>query len=153
MTLTQNQTLTEALTVGDMVTLENVTLLMSNDMMGNWNTIPCRELQVSLTKYAQYPVAVRLNWKQPRQRRFRGVVKTPSGGPVRVVVINGLHQNVAPSMWGEKISSGDGVDVIQGKYRAFDCRWDQDMYETLEQSSYEILFDGRDIADLRKVGA
>ena len=139
-------TILERLKNGEKVTLTNVSILTTS-MMGNWVTVPVKELILEVRPYAQYPAAVSVRYKEPRQRQYRGYVKTPTAGnPVRLVVVEGKHENLTPGMWGsEKLSDSGEVIIQKASYQSFDPRWDEDAYGAIESSGLEVLFDGRDL--------
>lgn len=147
--------ITQKLIAGEEVALTNVTLLTSSEFMGSWSTTPVKELKLKLRPWAQYPVACEFRFKKPRQRNYRGLVKTPSVGPIKLIVLEGTHESVTPSFMDPSTATlgADGqVLTTRSRYSGFDERWNTDAYEAVENSGLNVLFDGRWVKDLRKVG-
>jgi hypothetical protein len=100
---------------------------------GTVRKVRVKEVHISAGKYAQYDNAIKVRFKEPRQRKFRGY--TESYQPfVLVVAGDGPEYD----SWVAMKSSQPGVSVSKARYSFADKRWDSDAYALVKDA--EVLF-------------
>lgn len=119
--------------------LTDVTLLMPGEFGGHVVATHCRELHLWRAKYAQYPSAIHLRFKKPRQRNWRG---TTAYGDKRVVIVKGKRTDLGQDMFGpEEAGSVPGVMVRKSRHTMFSPEWAIEWAAQLDASDAEVLFD------------
>lgn len=107
--------------------------LYHNGFLG-FSAIECKEVEIKIGKYAQYPSAVHVTFVPKGKRKARGFVQ---GYEPSVVVAAGYGnpdpQNMVP------VSSDGVVTVTRSKYSSCDSRWTSDFQAEI-LPNLEVLF-------------
>ena len=97
-----------------------------------------KTLTIETTKWAQYPSALKVTFKQPRQRNMRGMYLTYA--PFLVVVRREDAIDPDDAFLPAQPGATPGVSIARGRYSACDPRWTSDFAAKLAARGIEPLF-------------